>query len=363
IRFHRRKALALLAYLAVSESPQTREKVAAILWPEVPTDRSLANLRNTIYTIRKLSGTELLANGGNDLQLLTSVSVDVREFRGFIRDALDPGCRHSDDVICATCLRGLGRAVNCASEPFMAGFSVRESPEFEQWQLFEFQSLQHALRRAICALLDVSEARHEWATAVTYGRYLLAADPLDETANRRMMRILFLAGHRGDALRQYETLVRNLREELDIEPDSETIEVAEAIRTGELEIKHAAKKTGERSVASGETNPATSPVSGLPCPATLFIGRRKELARLQELLADSAHRVITLTGPGGVGKTRLAIAAAQDARTFFRDGIAWVPMASVEAADSIYPVLARCLGLRMTHSSVVSDTVQSPDLF
>lgn len=360
--FTRRKAMALIAFLAVSESPCGRERLAAMLWPEVPTGRSLANLRNVIYSIRRTAGDDLLEGHGTDLQLVSTAIVDVRTFRRHIRNALDTGCIHGTDPMCSRCLDGLAQAVAMASEPFLAGFAVRDSAEFEQWQMFETQSLQHLYRRALCALLDIYETRDDPSKAIDYGRQLVAADPLDEGLHRRLMQIYARAGRRSEALRQFDDCARILRDDLDVAPDTDTIELAESIRGGTIPAQRY-PDPGVAPLHDSREPPEIGTITGFPCPATVFIGRRHELNQLQSLIADSAHRLMTLAGPGGAGKTRLAIAAAQDARRFFRDGIAWVSLAAVDAPDAIFQAIARSLNLSVTRTSMEQGPLDSPDLF
>lgn len=100
----------------------------------------------------------------------------------------------------------------------------------------------------------------------------------------------------------------------------------------------------QRSVRPGDDRPASDP-SPLPIPLTPLVGRSNELATITRLLAGGRARWVTLTGPGGVGKTRLALEAAGTLRGSFPDGVPWVDLANVRARDLVVPVIARALGL------------------
>jgi len=166
-----------------------------------------------------------------------------------------------------------------------------------------------------------------------------------------------LGGQQSAALRQFEECSRLLKEELGAEPEPETVELHEAIRTKKLTQSKAPNKPS----ASLETNPsqdtpaASQPVRvthTLPVTTTPFVGRTRELGRIKELFADPACRVVTLLGPGGSGKTRLAIqtGASYHDEHAFQDGVWFIQLAPLKYHTSIIPAiqeglkLAACIG-------------------
>ncbi len=144
------------------------------------------------------------------------------------------------------------------------------------------------------------------------------------------MRVLARDGQRGAALAQYETCRRVLAEELGVEPARETRELYEQIRAG--------------SWTPAADSPKQPPPTNLPAPLTPFIGRERELAELRRLIADPTCRCLTLVGPGGIGKTRLALQAASDDRGDFAQGAAWVQLAAIGSVEAIIPAIADALG-------------------
>ena len=189
--------------------------------------------------------------------------------------------------------------------------------------------------------------RHAWRQ--------VELDPWREEAHLQVMRLLALDGQRGASLAQYEACRRLLRDELGVEPSAETTELYEAIRKGEL-VARTMEQPGDR--VSPSFQPPV-PLYNLPSQATPFVGRKKELAALERLLADAAVRLVTITGPGGIGKTRLALALgallaeeprcrqADTASLVFPHGIVFVALAAASSAQDIVPAIAEALQLRL----------------
>jgi predicted ATPase len=174
---------------------------------------------------------------------------------------------------------------------------------------------------------------------------LLAADPTDEEAVRGLMRALATAGHRDEARRVYERCRHALREELGVEPDTET----EAL----MARLHAV--TPDQVVAPALTMPH---IDNLPTPLTPLVGRIDELEEVQSLLWDPAVRLVTLTGPGGVGKTRLALEGARQVADDFADGVCFVPLAPARDATFVMPTIARTLGVAEAGDEPLADRVR-----
>ncbi|HET6345598.1 MAG TPA: BTAD domain-containing putative transcriptional regulator, partial [Myxococcota bacterium] len=168
------------------------------------------------------------------------------------------------------------------------------------------------------------------AQACVYARHWVALDPLDEAAQRRLMRVLANAGQRTAALLQFEHCRRLLETELGIAPEPETIALYEALKL----------PTPTAAVA-----PFRPPRLSLPLTPTRLIGRDDDMAALAAALADSTVRLLTITGPGGVGKTRLALQVAAELAPQFAVGAAFISLASLTDPNLVVPTVARALGL------------------
>ena len=167
--------------------------------------------------------------------------------------------------------------------------------------------------------------------ALGFARRQVELAPWDEEGHREIMRLLAFSGQRGAALAQYEACRRALADELDAEPSAETVALYDQIRAGEL----------VKSVGRPEAPP---PPHNLPAFLTPLIGREHELAEIGACLADPDCRLLTLVGPGGSGKTRLAVEAAAQAVERYEHGVFFVPLAPLGSTEAIVPAVARALG-------------------
>ena len=234
---------------------------------------------------------------------LSQYELDVTRFRSLIeacRTHTHPGPPEN----CADCAARLAQAVKLVRGPFLDGFSLPDCPTFDEWIFFQRERMHQQVTAALEQLADFHERVGSTAEAESYVRRLLEHDPLREQAHLRLMRLLAGAGQRSAALTQYETLRRLLADELGVAPAPETTLLSEQIRT----------------LAAAQHS---SPTHNLPPSFTRFIGRAQEQSRIKDLLAAGETRVLTLTGPGGVGKTRLATQVATIWQTTFPMASGW----------------------------------------
>jgi predicted ATPase/DNA-binding SARP family transcriptional activator len=325
-----RKAQALLCYLAVTGRSHSRPALAGLLWGDMPEAKARVNLSQALSNLRRSFGDHLTItrqmvafNGDSDYWLdIEAFEADVN-----IASARAP-------------VKRMQEAVKLYRGDFLDGFYVRGAPEFEMWVLAQRARLRElalqALHRLIAHYAEQGKAGR--AAAIEYTSCLLALEPWREEAHRQMMRLLALNGQRSAALVQYEKCRQALADELDVEPAAETTALYEQIRDGDLE-KEARRK--------GDLTP--SPQHNLPAQTTPLIGRGVELAELDRLLTDPAVRLVTITGPGGIGKTRLATAIAHQMAEAgcFRDGVVFAPLTPITARSLLTTTIAERLGLSL----------------
>lgn len=215
-----RKGLALLACLAVSRTPPTREALVQLLWENRFESQARQSLRQTIYALRKLlpDGSDPFAMAGETIALdRRHVSCDVWEFEA---------------AAASDALPALEEAAGLCRGPLLQGLSLREQ-SFGEWLAIEQARLADVAWSVLYRLARLyrQERRHDEALAAV--RRLVELDPLREKSHRLAMRILVAKGERALAIRQFHQLTALLRQELGVEPDLETLRVYEEIKAGE----------------------------------------------------------------------------------------------------------------------------------
>jgi DNA-binding SARP family transcriptional activator len=330
VEIARRKALALLAYLALSPTPQSREHLAELLWPERDAPSARADLRSALFAIRRAIGAEWLEIDGDSVALRRSpgLCVDIWRFRDLLAQAT--GHIHTlPETACADCIAALAEAAALYTADFLAGFSLRDAPEFDNWQTYQTETLRLDLANALERLARLQAVGGDYGAAIASARRWLELDPLCEEPHRALIRLHAEAGNRAAALHQYAECVRVLDAELGVRPDVETTALRDAVAGGEVAVHR--EDLGRR------------PPLALPPDRAPFIGREEELAQIAARLADPACRLLTVLGPGGSGKTRLAVAAARVQAGRYPDGIFFVDLTPVSAADQLAPAIAQAL--------------------
>ena len=405
LHFPTTKTQALLAYLLVEQAHRPgashqRGNLMMLLWPDVLPESAQANLRQTLYRLRQiLPEVEITPDHSEPLMLSDRHSVqvnpvvnyhlDVAEFERTLREA-DRGPQERQMEV-------LSGAVALYRGDFLADVYVPDSETFENWT---GQVRADLRRRALDALYKISKyalALDDYTLAQDMARRQIAIDNLHEVAYRQLMLALAAAGERNQALTEFTQLTKLLVDELDVQPAMETAVLAEAIRLGEYDPKpgpkpdhqgasqtvSAARPAGLilpdritnddsatfRYLASinetkelladdldllsedrygpslegdqfADQQPAEPP-SNLPYELNRFVGRQEQIAAIRDLFERESSRLVTLTGPGGVGKTRLAIRVASQLRPRFQDGV-WL----VELARLTNPVVIAQLTVR-----------------
>lgn len=295
-----RKALALVAYLAVVRETRTRDALATLLWPEYGHSRARAALRRTLSTLRAAREDGWLVANRESVRLVERdlLEVDLHRFRDKLAECATHG--HPKGEVCAVCLPLLTEAVELYRGDFMAGFGLRDSVEFDDWQLYQDESLRGELAGALDLLARAHGARGEWEAAIAHARRRLVLDPLHEHAHVQLMRLYALSGRRAAALKQYRECVRLLRRELGVSPLEETTAVYQTINEG------AALPTQETLEEPVRGQYGGSPTA--PPPESPLVGRSEEWSALIQAheAAREGGRVAVLDGEAGIGKTRLA---------------------------------------------------------
>ncbi len=275
LRLTVRKTLVLLALVAVSVSV-TRPRLCALLWPDLDESSARRNLRRTLARLREAGVASGIVAADDRVTMDDNVRIDVRRFEQALA---------GDDPLAALALwRG----------PFAEGLEASDDTEADTWLADTRRRLRQAWRDASARMAARCEQAGDLRAALRHVTSLLADDPLHEHQHRQAMRLLGALGEREAALAHYERCSSLLAGELGLEPMAETRELLLAIR-GDTALT--------KPDASSAVSPAT-PAANL-LPDTLpFVGRTAEAALLE--VAWECQRLIVVSAPAGVGKTRLA---------------------------------------------------------
>ncbi|HEU5101852.1 MAG TPA: protein kinase, partial [Roseiflexaceae bacterium] len=245
-----RKALALLVYLAVSGRGHSRDALATLLWPESDAREGRARLRRTLHRLNEAIGDEILDSGPEAIRLQPQADLwlDCAAFRQHATAGLAAAAQ---DVFAPERLAHLNAAVEMYTEDFLAGFTLPDSPAFDEWQFFQRESLRQLYGQLLEQLVQAYRGQQVWDQAIAYARKWVALDGLHEPAHRSLMRLYAWAGQHAAALRQYQECARILDAELGAAPEDETTALYEAIRTRQLAPPQATdRKSGPASEQS-----------------------------------------------------------------------------------------------------------------
>ena len=327
-----RKAKSLVKLLALT--PRHRmawEQLGEALWPQKDAVAVRNNFHQTLRAARDaiesagLDGREALrlrdgvVSFGEGLE----VTVDVEEFSAAAGRAQRTGA--TEDYRTAAGL--------------YAGELLPED-RFEDWAAAGRRALREQHATLLLELARRHRERHEAQAAIDVLYVLLAHDELHEGARRELMELLAESGRRQEALAEYEKLREKLRRSLEADPDPETRRLYRRLLAGSVEEPGSAGPDGALTAEA-----ASERANNLPVPASSFVGREREVVEVERLLAST--RLLTLTGVGGSGKTRLALEVARRQVGSPAHGVWLVDLAPTSDGDGVPRALAEALGLEL----------------
>ncbi|UCH61270.1 MAG: winged helix-turn-helix domain-containing protein, partial [Anaerolineales bacterium] len=354
--FESSKVRALLAYLAVeAQRPHSRERLAALLWPDWPESAARSNLRYALADLRKVISDRTakppflnISREAIQFNIHSEHWLDVAEFSNLSSTTQGTG------------IERLERAIELYKGEFLEGFSISDAAPWEDWVRLKRQQLQRCYLEALHRLAAVLEECGEHEGALQHAYRLVEVEPLDESAHRQVMCLLAFSGRGGEALAQYEACREVLRAELGAEPSQETEELYQVLLSGELppagmetlQPERPPRQVGAcpyRGLAVFREQDAQFFFGredftrrlhevhphNLPVQLTSFVGRERQVADIQGAFLHpvSPTRLLTLTGTGGTGKTRLALQVAAEMIDEFPDGAWFIDLSPLTDPD------------------------------
>lgn len=315
------KAPALLSYLAVTGRPVSRDELAGLLWSDQPDDIAKTSLRQVLSNLNKLLGEHIrIERNLVEFSPLSPIQVDVL--------ALEKIARQND----LPDLDGQIQAVESYRGDFLQGFQVREAPEFEEWAVTQRERYRLMVLQLLGDLAGHGAQQGDYPQAIHYARRILQLEPWREETHRQLMLWLTRSGQRSAAIKQFHDCQAVLAKELRVTPSAETAALYQRLQAA-----------------------IASPRSHIPPQTIPLIGRDQDLSAVLARLRDPACRLLTLTGLGGIGKTRLALEVAMHLEPSCINGACFVPLANLESPDLLIPTIASAAGCTLSPNSSLED--------
>jgi predicted ATPase/DNA-binding SARP family transcriptional activator len=333
--FKRRRSLTLLLFLlSISDRQASRHTVLELLWPDKHIPDSENGLRVVLSDLRAGFGESSACSPIKGHGPLVSLHPDIEP-------TIDA------DIFEAVAGNGLARhdpeALREAASLYTGAF-LPDRP-YDDWAIRRRERLSRLHEQVLAQLVGL-EQRDDPLAAEGRLRALLAAEPTNEGAARRLIKLLAGQDRRAEALRAYQALTIALRDELDVTP---------AAATERLRVDLFGADPLPSPMPAQLGRPVT--LTNVPTYATSFVGREWELTEVKGLLLQppSGCRLLTLTGPGGCGKTRLAIEVANATAPHYSGGVRWGGLAELTDADLLPRLIAEAIGLGEAARGVQSE--------
>ncbi len=343
-RTRTRKELWLLAILAIrAGKPVDRDWLAGTLWPEAMEEACLANLRRSLKDLRRVLGPDAARITAPSARTVSfnadNAFVDVLEFDAAASRADEPSLR---------------AAVELYSGPLLEGC-------LEEWAISERETREQSFLGALENLSAFRIKADDRAAASRYLRRAISIDPLQEHLHRDLMRCEARRGDFAAVTQTYRDLRLLLREQINSDPSAESAALFQELRTEGRERAGRARPvlpSVEPIVVSPRAY-GTSAGTNLPQPLSSFIGREREITDTRQMLAKA--RLLTLTGAGGAGKTRLAVELARGLQDHYADGVWFVELAAITDGALVPHAVGIVLGMQEATGQVI-DEMLSADL-
>src|SRR5215213_4434397 len=329
-----RKASALVKLLALAPSHHLhRERAMDRLWPEHGRHAAANNLSQALHAARQ-------ALGPDDAQVASSYLASQGE-----QLVLCPGGELWLDVdafeaAAATARRSREPAAYRAALTLYAGELLPRDP-YEEWAEVPREGLRQSFLTLLVELASLHEERGEYGAGIEALRRVIVEEPTREEAHIGLMRFYALWGRRGEALAQYERLEKILSRELAAEPGVAGRRLYEEIASGRFPPVNPPVNPPPAADSVPQEDASAVGNNNLPAKMSSFVGQEQEIVEVKRAL--SMTRLLTLTGAGGSGKTRLALEVARDLVGAYPDGVWLAQLAGISDGKLVPQAVATAL--------------------
>jgi DNA-binding SARP family transcriptional activator len=352
--FNSGQVLGLLAFLLVERSEEhTRDSLIELFWPDTSETSARNQLRISLFRIKQafqdvLNGESLIIGNNRTTQINPACHpwVDVFQFQSVVE-------RYQDEFfnaasLSASAIYELDEALKLYKGEFLYDLRI-ETERFGNWLFYKREQFRQYASWANHRLLEFHEGNRDFERCLQYTRFGLIQDPWNEKLHQQHLRFLMTTNRSDQARDHFNRLQKVFTKERGIELSEETQRLGTAIKEGTQSL--AWKTHAPTSILT-----KSGTLTNFP-PVFSFIGREHELSEIQRWIMNPSCRIITLTGPGGVGKTQLAIQSAMGSREFFPEGIFYVPLSSLTTSRLFATNLAQILGVTSSGAKATQSLV------
>lgn len=332
INISSRPAQSLFAYLILNAgTSHRREKLAGLLWPDSLEETARDNLRHALWRMRKA------LEGASSTRFLHAddVTIGFKESSDYWFDAAELE-KLSDSVSSDELIEVLS---NYQGE-LLPGF-------YDEWVVLEREHLQSVFEHNMARLMSLLQDEKRWLDVLDWGERWIKLGQKPEPAYRALMMAHAAKGDMSKVVATYERCVKSLKE-FGIEPSEQTRALYQKLKSGKEYFETA-------TTVPVKEKRKESPKTNLPVPITSFIGREKEVEEILKLLGK--NRLVTLTGAGGMGKTRLAIQSSNKLVGKFRDGVWWIELVGLNDASLVPQAVAKAVDVREPPNQPLMETL------
>ncbi|HSH03977.1 MAG TPA: BTAD domain-containing putative transcriptional regulator [Anaerolineae bacterium] len=347
VEFASAKATALLAILAVTGERQTRDSLVALLWPESDRKHGRGALRYTLSVLKKGVGDEVLEIRRQDVGLVAErVWVDLTVWQEMLLCA-----GHERGRVCASCYERKEAGVEIYRDHFLAGFSLRDAITFDEWAFLESEQYRQQFSQLIGSLVVYERGQGHLGRAIAHSHQWVKHDPLQEEAHKQLIQLYMESGQPDYGRRQFEIYARYWEEELGLSVGDDVAALLDGeVGGGGVEGERLLVAAASLVVDEAVKTAVTTPTVHLPEYPTEFVGRVAEREQIGTWLQADNIRIVTIVGPGGMGKSRLAVTVGQEMGEYFRDGVAFVPLAPLSERVNLETTMAVAMATAINFS-------------